>query len=101
MDAFAGEDEDSAKLFATLGFVRDGLSPALQRLLIPLALHERFVDARLLKVIAGQVGDSPGTAEVDQLLNALGMAGLLNQHNQAIHELHPGLAPLLAAHGVE
>ena len=60
--AFASEDQESAKLFATLEFARDGLPYDLHPLLIPLALHERFVDAAYLEAWHGGPIPPPGAS---------------------------------------
>ena len=92
---FAGQDAESAKLFATLRFVQDGLSIDLQRLLIPLALHDRFVDADYLKVMGKQVNEPVSEADVDRLTRTLSTAGLLSDRGQAMFEMHPALSRYL------
>ena len=93
--AFAAEDQESAKLFATLDFAREGLPQDLQPLLIPLALHERFVHADLLESMARQLDGSFDGGRVDRLASALGVAGLLRDRGNRIHELHPALSRFL------
>ncbi|MCY2995426.1 MAG: CHAT domain-containing protein [Planctomycetota bacterium] len=93
--AFASEDQESAKLFATLDFAREGLPQDLQPLLIPLALHERFVDAEFLESMARQLDGSFDGGRVDRLASALGVAGLLRDRGNRVHELHPALSRFL------
>ncbi|NQT16378.1 MAG: CHAT domain-containing protein [Planctomycetes bacterium] len=92
---FASEDQESAKLFATLGFATVGLPQELQPLLIPLALHERFVDADFLEDMARQLDDSFDTEAVDRVMSALGVAGLLRDRGDRVHEMHPALSRFL------
>jgi tetratricopeptide (TPR) repeat protein len=92
---FASEDEESAKLFATLGFARDGLPEDLRPLLVPLALHERFVHAELLERMARQVDASFRADAVERLTGALGVAGLVRDRGERIHEMHPALGRFL------
>ncbi len=93
--AFASEDQESAKLFATLGFAKDGLPPDLQPLLIPLALHERFVDGDLLEAMARQLDAAFDGGRIDRLTGALGVAGLLRDRGNRIYEMHPALSRFL------
>ena len=93
--AFATQDQESAKLFATLEFAKDGLSPDLQTLLIPLAWHERFLNADLLQQMAGQVDETLGSGQVAQLTAALVAAGLLRERGDSVYEMHPALSRFL------
>ena len=91
------QDEVGAKLAATLRFVQDDL-PAEQRpLLVPLSLHEGFVDADYLEAMAKQVEGHLTRPVIDRLTEALGTAGLLRDRGQAIFELHPALTGYLRA----
>ncbi|MEI7462464.1 MAG: CHAT domain-containing protein, partial [Pirellula sp.] len=88
---FAGLDAESAKLFATLQFVQDGLPVDLKQLLIPLALHERYVGADILKAMGKQLDNPVAEANVDRLLAVLSHAGLLTRVGQGMFEMHPAL----------
>lgn len=90
-------DDAQAKLFATLSFVEDALPEALKPLLVPLALHERFVDADYLEAMASIADASQNRAAVDHLLNSLEIAGLLHAYGQGIYALHPALTGFLRA----
>ena len=92
---FASQDAESAKLFATLRFVEEGLPQPLLRLLIPLALHDRFVDADDVKQMGAQAAEPVDERDVDRLLHALNVAGLLQDRGNGIHEMHPALGRYL------
>ena len=92
---FASQDAESAKLFATLRFVQDGLPADLQRLLVPLALHDRFVVADDLKAMGKQVSEPVPEADVDRLTAALSIAGLITDRGQGMFEMHPALSRYL------
>ena len=92
---FASEDQESAKLFATLGFARDGLPLELQPLLIPLALHERFVHGDMLEDMARQLDAAFDGGRIDRLTGALGVAGLVRDRGNRIYEMHPALSRFL------
>jgi len=89
------DDELLAKLFATLGFVEDSLPDELKPLLVPLALHSRFVDANFLEAMAEAAEAAQGRAEIDRFLNSLETAGLLHNHGQGIYAMHPALSGYL------
>jgi tetratricopeptide (TPR) repeat protein len=88
-------DEVQAKLFATLRFVEQSLPEDLRPLLVPLALHDRFVDGDFLEDMAKQIPDTATRPTIDRLLTTLGHAGLVTDRGQAIFELHPALAGYL------
>jgi tetratricopeptide (TPR) repeat protein len=94
---FVGLDAESAKLFATLRFVSEGLPEDLRRWLIPVSLHERFVDADYLKEMAKGLmeANSNTNSEVDKLILVLSSAGLLSGIGGGIFELHPALSRYL------
>ena len=48
-----------AKLFATMGFVEASLGWAHRLLLIPLGMHERFVEVRILEMMAKSADQAP------------------------------------------
>ena len=85
-------DPAQDKLFATLRFAEQSLPDDLRPLLVPLALHERFV---CLEIMAKQVDPSWTREQIDRFLGALGVAGLLNDRGQGIFEMHPALAGFL------
>lgn len=94
---FVGLDAESAKLFATLMFVQGGIPSELQPWLIPLSLHERFVDAGYLKVMGKQVLDpvTHADSDVDRLMSLLSAAGLVTGVGQGAFEMHPALSRFL------
>ena len=90
-------DPAQDKLFATLRFAEQSLPDDLRPLLVPLALHERFVDADYLEIMAKQVDPSWTRAPIDRFLGALAVAGLLHDRGQGIFEMHPALTGFLRA----
>jgi tetratricopeptide (TPR) repeat protein len=89
------EDEEQAHLFAILRFVEQSLPKDLQPLLLPLALHEGFVDANMVEAMSKQVDAQWTRARIDTLFQALTAAGLLQDHGQAVYEMHPVLTGFL------
>ena len=91
-----GEADDAhRKTVATLRFVQTLLPAALRPLLVPLSLHERFVHAKLLEMMAKQVDAAWTRARIDAFLGALGIAGLVRDRGQAVYQLHPALTGFL------
>ena len=90
-------DPAQDKLFATLRFAEQSLPDDLRPLLVPLALHERFVDADYLEIMAKQVDPSWTRAPIDRFLVALAVAGLLHDRGQGVFEMHPALTGFLRA----
>ncbi|HEX4611202.1 MAG TPA: CHAT domain-containing protein, partial [Urbifossiella sp.] len=90
-------DEAEAALLATLRFATDSLPAEWQSLLIPLGLHEGYVQAGLLEMMAKAVERGPPWAVINDCLTALGNAGLVRDMGQAIYELHPLLTSYLRA----
>ena len=88
-------DPAQDKLFATLHFAEQSLPDDLRPLLVPLALHERFVDADYLEIMAKQVDPSWTRAPIDRFLGALAVAGLLHDRGQGVFEMHPALTGFL------
>jgi tetratricopeptide (TPR) repeat protein len=77
---------------ATLKFVEDRLPADLKPLLVPLALHERFIDANSLEAMAKQMAEPKiDRGQIDRFCRALAIAGLLHDRGQAIYQLHPAL----------
>jgi tetratricopeptide (TPR) repeat protein len=92
----AGADPTQEKVYATLRFVEDGLPRDLRPVLVPLGLHDRFVDARLMEAMAKNASQTQVTRrQIDRLLSALATAGLVRDRGQAIYELHPALTGFL------
>lgn len=89
------KEDDQAKLFAALGFIEEALPDTLKPLLIPLALHERFVQADVLEAMAKTANAPHGRSDIDQLCNSLETAGLLHGHGQGIYAMHPALTGFL------
>jgi len=92
------EDHDDplqARLFAALGFATEALPADLQPLLVPLALHERFVDADYLELMAQQADSRFDRTTIDRFMNTLEIAGLLRGWGQGVYELHPALTGFL------
>ena len=92
---FESESEDSAKLFATMEFVNQGLPPNLQELLIPLSLHEEFILRQLLLAIAANVDSKWSEAEMDSFLRTLSSAGLIHSVADGIFQIHPTMTRFL------
>ena len=88
-------DPAQDKLFATLHFAEQSLPDDLRPLLVPLALHERFVVASYLEFMAKQVDPSWTRAQIDRFLGVLAVAGLLHDRGQGVFEMHPALAGFL------
>ena len=64
--------------------------------LVPLGLHDRFVDADDLEAMAKGAGQTQvARRQIDRLLSALATAGLVRDRGQAIYELHPALTGFL------
>src|SRR5262249_14692462 len=91
------DDETQRCLFASLGFLGESLPEELRPLLVPLGLHEKFVDADDLEKMATRVDASFSRAKIDRFLSALIPAGLLTHRGQAIYEIHPLLPSFLRA----
>ncbi|MEZ6129191.1 MAG: tetratricopeptide repeat protein [Planctomycetaceae bacterium] len=97
---FSGHDAESARLFATLRFVQEGIPENLQPWLIPLSLHERFVDADYLKAMGKNLPEpiADGDGAVDRLMKVLATAGLVTPIGNEMYELHPVLSRFLQHH---
>jgi len=79
------EDHDDplqARLFAALDFATEALPAEWQPLLVPLALHERFVQAEVLELMAQQADNRFDRAAIDRFMNTLEIAGLLRAVGQ-------------------
>jgi tetratricopeptide (TPR) repeat protein len=91
----ADGDEAHRQLYAMLRFVEQGLPEELRALLVPLAMHEGYVDADYLEAMAKHVKRGILRAEIDRLMRALCTAGLLRDLGQATFEMHPVLTGYL------
>ena len=98
LDALSGgEDEAQKNLYATIKLAEHVLSEDLKPLLVPLGMHERFVDGNDLKGMAKQIDEAWTREHVDRFLGTLANAGLLRDRGQAIYEIHPALTGFLRA----
>ena len=88
-------DEVLRKVIATLMFVEKSIPANLRPLLVPLALHERFVQVNLLELMAKEAAPGLTRPMIDQLMGMLGVAGLVRELGQGIYELHPALTGFL------
>ncbi len=93
-------DDSQTRLFAALEFVEEALPVELQPLLLPLGLHERFVDADYLEAMAQRADPRFSRADIERLLAMLAVSGLLRPLGQGIHEMHPALTGFLRARSV-
>jgi tetratricopeptide (TPR) repeat protein len=98
--AGTGNDAMQEKLFTTLDGLVQALADDLQPLLIPLALHRRFVDADYLERMAQAVAPARDRAAIDRLCEALESAGLLQNHGQSIYAIQPQLSEFLHGYSV-
>jgi tetratricopeptide (TPR) repeat protein len=92
-----GVDEAEKNLYATLKLAEDVLPENLKPLLLPLGMHERFVEGRWLEVMAKQVDEAWTLQRINRLLGALANAGLLHNRGHSIDEMHPALTGFLRA----
>lgn len=93
-------DPLQARLFAALEFVEEALPAELQPLLLPLGLHERFVDTDYLEMMVQRADSRFSRADIERLLAILAVSGLLRPLGQDIHEMHPTLTGFLRARPV-
>ncbi|MFS8071432.1 MAG: tetratricopeptide repeat protein, partial [Byssovorax sp.] len=92
-----GGDEAQRKLYATLKLAEDVLPEDLKPLLVPLGMHERFVQGGLLEGVAKQVDQAWTPDRINRFLGALANAGLLRDWGRSIYEMHPALTGFLRA----
>lgn len=84
------------QLTACLEFARQSLPAELQPYLLPVALHENYVDVRFVQEMANQVEPASAAERISRLLEALAPAGLVhNVKGGVIFELHPLLTSYL------
>jgi tetratricopeptide (TPR) repeat protein len=99
-DLGAQSDEALARVYATLGFVQQSLPVELQGLLVPLGLYENCVDADYLERMAKEADPACTRAQIDSLMQALAVAGLLRDVGQSMFEMHPLLTSYLRSSAV-
>ncbi|WP_170113261.1 tetratricopeptide repeat protein [Ahniella affigens] len=79
-------------LYATLRYIEAGLPEALRPLLLPIGLHEGYIDADFLTEMAQQAQQPFELAQVCQALELLELAGLVRGLGNNVYEMHPALA---------
>jgi tetratricopeptide (TPR) repeat protein len=84
---------------ASIRLVEQGLPDELRPLLPLIGLHESYVTAWLLEPMAKQVDASWTRERIDQLMAALGLAGLVWHIGETTYEMHPLLTSFLRSHG--
>ena len=92
--------EVEQQLWATLRLAEDALAEEQHELLIPLAMHERFVDRDWLKAQAKATGRTWTVSQIDTLFEKLSGAGLLRLLRGDIYEVHPALTGYLRSRAV-
>jgi tetratricopeptide (TPR) repeat protein len=80
---------------AAIRLVEQGLPEDLRPLLPLVGLHEGYVTAWLMESMAKQVDASWTRERIDQLMAALGIAGLIWDIGAATYEIHPLLTSFL------
>lgn len=90
-----GVEEALATVYATLEVIVEGLPSETRELLVPIAYHERFVDADYLEVMTKVAEKVVPRTTIDVLTTTLARAGLLTDHGQNQFELHPALTGYL------
>jgi tetratricopeptide (TPR) repeat protein len=88
-------DAVERRLYASLKLIQQSLPDELARLLIPLALHERFVDTVYLKAMAASADKSVSRKHIERFTATLIHAGLLIAVGVSIYEIHPLLPSFL------
>lgn len=92
-----GEDEAQRKVFAVLEFAEDALPSELKPLLIPLAFHEQFVDAKILLAICQNQNKEWRKDQITDFLRSLTNAGLLQDKGQGVYAIHPAFCGYLCS----
>ena len=90
-----GGNDSEARLNATLKFVEQSVPQELRPLITLLGMHEGFVEANLLEVMAKEEDAAWTRAKVDALTQAFVSAGLLREVGRSIYEMHPLLTSYL------
>ena len=88
-------DAVERRLYATLKFIQQSLPGELTRLLIPLALHERFLDTAYLEAMAARADKSANREHIERFTATLVRAGLLTDVGSCIYEIHALLPSFL------
>jgi len=88
-------DEAHECLHATLKFAETSLPDDLRPLLVPLALHERFVHTGFLEAMAKQVDQGWTMEQIDRFCETLESMGILHTRRRGIFEMHPALTGYL------
>ena len=88
-------DEAQARLFATLRFATGSVPSDQRTLLVPLAFHEHFTSADLLEEMAKRADKTCTREQIDWFLQALTIAGVLNNKGNGLFEMHPALTGFL------
>jgi tetratricopeptide (TPR) repeat protein len=99
-------DAAERKLYATLRLAEEATPVELRGLLLPLALHEQYVDDKCLALMASQVASSWKPALIEAFLHSLTDAGLVSRCDPdtearfprgATFEIHPLFSSYLRA----
>ncbi|HEV3039583.1 MAG TPA: tetratricopeptide repeat protein [Candidatus Angelobacter sp.] len=88
-------EEGQKSLYATLAFVEQSLAEELRPLLGLLGMHEGFLDANYLEVMAKRVDAKWSRRQIDTFLATLVLGGLVWEVGEGIYELHPLLTSYL------
>lgn len=96
-----GGEEAETKLYATLKLAEDALPEDLKELLLPLGMHERYVDGDYLAAMAEKVDGAWTRDRIDRFLGLQVNAGLLRDEGQSVYEMHPALSGFLRAKVVQ
>jgi tetratricopeptide (TPR) repeat protein len=82
------EREEQSRLFAMFRFIEHDLAESLQPLLKLLCLHERYVDANLLELMAKRVHPDWTRPRIDGLMEELEAVELLRDAGQGTYEIN-------------
>jgi tetratricopeptide (TPR) repeat protein len=96
-----GGEEAETKLYATLKLAEDALPEDLKVLLLPLGMHERYVEGDYLERMAKQVDGAWTRERIDRFLGLQVNAGLLRDEGQSVYEMHPALSGFLRSNVVQ
>lgn len=88
-------DEDQTKLYATLAFVLQSLPEESRSVLVPVAMHEGYVDADYLEVMAKPVDASCTRTRIDALTGP-GFGGIVARYRTSNLRDAPLVDQLLA-----
>lgn len=94
---FDGEDGTQRQLFAAIRVPLEALPEDLRPLLTPLALHEGYVDAKDLEEMCDSTEETSKDERIDRFMSSLTTAGLLQNLEYEVFELHPVLSGYLRA----